>query len=80
MLAMVEKKNTNVIHILNFLEEIATCHRLGICEDETLKDQFDAVVVATWRRLQPCINRHRSQRNSDDLWEDLETLYDSWKK
>jgi hypothetical protein len=80
MLVLVEKKNTNVIHILNFLEEIGTCHRLGLCEDDLIRDQFDSILVSIWSCLLPWIIQHRKQRKNDGIWEDVERLAKLWRK
>jgi len=78
-ITMVTERETNVIHILNFLEEIATCLQTGVADDTILRNQFEAIVVQSWRKLSPWIQRHRDIRRSQDLWEDLERLYQTWK-
>jgi Domain of unknown function (DUF4760) len=80
LLELIEKKNTNVIHILNFLEEIATCHKLGLCEEDLLRDQFDAILLSIWNSLLPWIVQHRKQRRTEGIWEDVERLSKLWRK
>ena len=74
-----EEKATNVIHILNFLEEIAFAIREGVADERLLRNQFQVVVVQGWLRLVPWITKHRDARRSTEIWEDLEKLYDRWK-
>jgi hypothetical protein len=80
LLALVEKKSTNVIHILNFLEEIGTCYRLGLCEEELIRDQFDAILVSIWSCLLPWIVQYRKLRKNDGIWQDVERLHKLWRK
>jgi Domain of unknown function (DUF4760) len=80
LLTLVDKKSTNVIHILNFLEEIGTCHRLGLCEEDLIQDQFDAILVSIWSCLLPWIVQHRKQRKNDGIWQDVERLAKLWRK
>jgi hypothetical protein len=76
----IKKNLTNVIHVLNFLEEIATACRHEVVKKELMKDQFDFVVVNTWEILFPWIKEHRADRGSKSIWEDLEKLYYGWKQ
>jgi hypothetical protein len=76
----VESRATNVIHVLNFLEEIRTAHRHQLADREVLKEQFDGIVVSTWMKLHGWINKHRTSTGNRDTWEDLENLYDAWKR
>jgi hypothetical protein len=76
----IKKNLTNVIHVLNFLEEIATACRHEVVKKELMRDQFDFVVVNTWEILFPWIKQHRVDRGSTSIWEDLENLYYGWKQ
>jgi hypothetical protein len=75
-----EKNTTNVIHVVNFLEEIATSCKHGVADQVILRTQFDFVIANTWETLYPWIKRHRAARSADDIWEDLEDLYHTWKR
>lgn len=75
-----EKHTTNVIHVVNFLEEIATSCKYGVADTEVMKNQFDFVVTNTWETLLPWVKRHRTERKADNIWEDLENLYHTWKR
>lgn len=80
LIKYVEERCTNVIHILNFLDEIACVVRIELADHDCVKDQFLYVVTSTWRKLHPWINRHRTKRGSTAIWSDLENLFDDWKR
>jgi hypothetical protein len=73
----IETQETNVIHIVNFLEEMGTARRYELVDVEMMREQFDFVIVTTWTKLFPWIKEQRQQDN--DIWEDFESLYDAWK-
>lgn len=73
----VDEQETDVMHVINFLEEIATACRLETVDPEIMRQQFDDIVVTTWRRLYPWIEKQRS--GNVFIWEDLERLFDAWK-
>jgi hypothetical protein len=76
---LIDGKETNVIHLMNFLEEIATSCRHEVVDRAIIKDQFDFIVINTWETLFPWISQHR-KKSSPDLWEDVEKLYGAWKR
>lgn len=73
----IETQETNVIHIVNFLEEIGTACKYKLVDIKIMQEQFDFVIVSTWTKLFPWIKEQRQQNN--DIWEDFERLYDAWK-
>jgi hypothetical protein len=75
-----KSRRTNVIHIFNFLEEVSIAHKHHLVDRETLDAQFHGIVVGTWSKLSPWIGTIRKDRNDQRIWEDLESLYDLWKK
>ena len=79
LLLFIEKNETAVNHILNFLEEIGTCCRYELVDSVIMKEQFDFVVVNTWDSLYPWIRKQQKKYN-DNIWEDSERLYRDWKK
>jgi hypothetical protein len=79
ILVYIEQNETVVLHIMNFLEEMATCCRQGVVDTDLMKDQFDAVIVTAWDTLFPWIRKKRQEANPK-IWEDSEALYDSWKR
>ena len=67
----IKKNLTNVIHVSNFLEEIATACRHEVVKKELMKDQFDFVVVNTWEILFPWIKSIASSaapNQSGKIW------------
>jgi len=78
LLEFIEKNETAVSHIMNFVEEIATNCRHEVVDVDIMKRQFDFVVVDTWRSLVSWIHATRD-RHGDDIWEDSEWLYNLWK-
>ena len=77
---LVESKKTNVIHIVNFVEEIGHAKKLRLINHEIGKEQFDHIVCSTWVKLWPWITKHRHDRGNQKIWEEFEALYDAWKK
>jgi len=75
----IDGRETNVIHVMNFLEEIATSCRHGVVDNSIMRDQFDYVVFSTWEALFPWVQKHRKARGGG-LWEDTEKLYSAWKQ
>lgn len=76
---IIDGSETNIIHIMNFLEEIATSCRHDVVDKEIIKDQFDFIVVNTWETLFVWINQRR-KRTNPNVWEDVEKLYSAWKR
>lgn len=73
----IELQETNVIHIVNFLEEMGTACKYELVDIKLMREQFDFVIVSTWTKLFPWIKEQR--RQDKDIWEDFERLYDAWK-
>jgi len=73
----IEANETNVIHIVNFFEEIGTACRHGVVAYDIIKEQFDFVVVETWVVLFPWIKQQRTKNAA--IYEDFEALYDACK-
>ncbi|HUI14281.1 MAG TPA: DUF4760 domain-containing protein [Xanthobacteraceae bacterium] len=76
----IEQRQTNVIHCINFLEEMATACKSGLADEEILRNQFDHITVSIWKKLYPWIEIYREKRGNKRIWEDLEWSYDRWKK
>jgi ABC-type nickel/cobalt efflux system permease component RcnA len=73
----IESQETNVMHIVNFLEEMGTSCRHELVDIKIMREQFDFVIVCAWTKLFPWIKEQRHQ--DKDIWEDFEHLYDAWK-
>lgn len=76
----IEERQTNVIHCINFLEEIATACKSGLADEEILRNQFDHITISVWRKVNPWIELYREKRGNKAIWEDLEWAYDRWKR
>jgi hypothetical protein len=79
LIQIIEGKRTHVIHVLNFLEEIAITKRSGLSDPDLLRTQFAGVVTAAWATTFPWVQAHRRKRALPSLWEDLESLYAEWR-
>ncbi len=79
LLRFIESNETSVTHVINFLEEMATCCRHELVDVELMKSQFDNVIIHVWETLFPWIRKIR-QRENAPVWEDIEFLYDHWKR
>jgi hypothetical protein len=73
-------KRTNVIHVFNFLEEIAVALKYQLVDSTIVSDQFCGIILAAWARLTPWIHVHRNERADQRIWDDLEALYATWKR
>jgi hypothetical protein len=76
---VIDGNETNVIHIMNFLEEIATSCRHEVVDKEIMRGQFDFIVINTWETLFPWIAERR-KKHSPNVWEDVERLHGLWKR
>ncbi len=80
LLRFIEQNETAVSHIMNFLEEMATCCRHQVVDVAIMKDQFDYVIVSVWDTLFVWIRKQRQETANFRIWEDTESLYDMWKR
>ncbi|WP_374371730.1 DUF4760 domain-containing protein [Dongia sp.] len=72
-------RRTNVIHVVNFLEEISVSIRHGLVDTDLVKAQFCGIVIATWPKLLPWISQTRRVHHDNMMWDDLEKIYNVWK-
>ena len=75
----ISKDKTNVIHILNFLEEAAFAREYSLVDEELIRNQFEGILVTLWSTLEPWIKRHRLDRGRPNIWCMVEALYIEWK-
>jgi len=68
-----------VLHVVNLVEEMATCCRSKLVDVDLMRRQFDFVIFSTWECLSDWIKDERKKDSNDNIWEDLEWLYHSWK-
>lgn len=74
-----EEKKTNVVHLLNFLEEISFSVEQNLVDIDLTKDQFKGIVHSLWQLLEPWITQHRAFRGRRDIWDRLEALDKAWR-
>lgn len=79
LVIFVDSRRTNIIHLINFLEEIGTAKSLGLIDKEVSREQFDHIVVSSWRKLTQWIEKYRNDRGNKKIWEQYESLFDEWK-
>lgn len=79
IMEMIKGKETNVIHLLNFFEELEFSIEHGLAEQELLKQQFSGLMPIVWRTLSPWIAARRRIFNDDGLWEKVEILNNRWR-
>ena len=75
----IEENEVNVLHVINLVEEMATCCKEKLVDVDLMKKQFDFVVYNTWECLQDWIRKERQNVKNPKIWEDLESLYHAWK-
>jgi hypothetical protein len=73
------KNEIDVFHVVNLVEEMATCCRHEVVDSDLMKRQFDFVVFNTWECLSEWIKKERKKVGNSEIWEDLEWLYHTWK-
>lgn len=78
ILALAREKTTNLIHMLNFLEEMAIQISADIADETILKEQFGGIVALSWARLEEWICEHRKLRGRPKQWMCLQTLAQKW--
>lgn len=79
LVAHIEKDKTNVIHILNFLEEAAFARKHGLVDEELIRNQFEGIVVTLWETLEPWIKQHRKDRGRPKIWLMVQELHGEWR-
>lgn len=80
VMQLCDEHQTDIINMFNFLEELATAFEKKMVDPVLTRRQFSGVVTGTWAKAWPWIQCHRIRRGQPDLWEDLERLYDGWKR
>ena len=73
-----EKNKVNVIHFLNFLEEIAIVIERENADEAILRDAFEGVVSTACSKLHSWIQNYRINRHRPKLWIKLESLNKKW--
>lgn len=71
------ERQTNIIHFLNFLEEIAIAIEHG-ADERILKDAFRGVISTGWSKLNSWVGQLRQMRNNPRIWVKVEALSAKW--
>jgi hypothetical protein len=73
-------KATNAGNILNFLEELALSANKSRCNEEIARDLFCGIVLNIWHATEPWVKQQRVSRGRQQLWVQLQSLYERWKQ
>jgi type IV secretory pathway VirB3-like protein len=76
----VKERHTNVIHFLNFLEEIGLAIEFGGAHEAILKEAYAGVVSKAWEKMQYWIGQNRRDYGQEDLWIKFENLSIKWRR
>lgn len=75
---IIESRKTNVIHILNFFEELAIAIKYDTLDTEIVINQFGGIMKSAWSILEPWIVEYRKFRERPLMWVVLEELVNEW--
>jgi Domain of unknown function (DUF4760) len=76
--ALLTSQQTNVIHFLNFLEEVAIALEKAGADPDILREAFRGIVLTAWSKLQAWAVEQRRKRNTPRLWTNVEDLAKKW--
>ena len=71
-------RTDHVIHLLNFLEEVAIAEDSNIADQAMLKDFYAELVHQVWKTLEQWIKYYRASRGTPAIWDALEALHKKW--
>jgi hypothetical protein len=69
---------SNIVHILNFLEELAVAVRTERADYTYSKRMFAGIVINVYHVAQHWIDEERKRRGRPQLWVELRWLYEQW--
>jgi hypothetical protein len=72
------ENETNVIHFLNFLEEVAIAIERGGADSEVLREAFGGITIMAWSKLEEWVVDLRRRRNGPKIWINVEELAEKW--
>jgi hypothetical protein len=76
--ASIRAKETNVIHFLNFLEEVGIAIEKGGADPAVLKEAYGGVVLKAWGKLQDWVKDQRAEYGQPRIWIYVEDLAKKW--
>lgn len=68
----------DVIHMLNYLEEVSLGVRKKIVDEEMVKEFFQEIFEQIWKTLELWILDYRKERIAPRMWVDFEGLNKKW--
>jgi len=71
-------RETNVIHFLNFLEEMSIAIEMAGANSHVLHEAFRGIARTAWSKLQAWVVEERRSRNAPRLWINAEHLAMKW--
>lgn len=75
-----EEKKSDVFHLLNFFEEIATAVGCGVADEQTLKELYEEPYSAVWNSLHLWLEQHKKKNGLVSAWDNLEILHKEWSR
>lgn len=75
----IHSNETNIIHFLNLLEEIAIAMEIGEADPNILELAFKGVVTTSWNKLQNWVGDFRQVRGRPAYWINVEKLAQKWR-
>lgn len=73
-------QRTELLGLLSFYEEICLAIRMRSANEEKLKRYFKAVLVQTFTKVKPFIEKERSVDNDLTYYIEFEKVFEVWKK
>lgn len=73
-----QQLKNNMVHILNFLEELAVAVRTERADTAYSQRMFAGIVINVYHVLQHWIDDERTRRQRPQLWVEFRWLYDQW--
>lgn len=73
-------EDSNLRAVLNYLEAIACALKNGDLDEQLLLKTYKGIVITLYEVFEDYIHAHRKNKKSQKAFENLEWLYDHWKK
>jgi hypothetical protein len=74
------ENDTNVGHVLNFLEELALAKHVGGADPVLAREMFEGIVLGLWQALRPWIENRRQLRRRPKIWMHFDALQAEWSR
>jgi Domain of unknown function (DUF4760) len=71
-------RELRIIHMLNFLEEMAVAVEYMVADGAILRDVYGGAMVSVWRCLGQWALHYRVKRSQPNAWKNVESLYKAW--